>query len=160
MIFLTGVPGFLGTRLLRALAEANPEHSFLLLVQPKFEERTHTLLADLGLANRATVLPGDITEPDLGLGERYDAVAEQITRAADFPVWKAVVSMRGRGDGSLIRGELGERRRHLVRSPTYLESGVRRGVRPGRRGPPTAVYRRDGPPGRSSQHSHLLVFPA
>jgi len=82
MTFLTGVPGFLGTRLLRALAEANPEHSFLLLVQPKFEARTHTLLADLDLADRAGVLPGDITEPDLGLGERYDAVAEQITRAA------------------------------------------------------------------------------
>ncbi|MFB6231008.1 MAG: SDR family oxidoreductase [Salinibacter sp.] len=81
MIFLTGVPGFLGTRLLRALAEQEPEHEFLLLVQPKFEARTRTLLTDLGLAERAEVLPGDITEPDLALGDRYDAVAEQITRA-------------------------------------------------------------------------------
>ena len=81
MIFLTGVPGFLGTRLLRALAAAEPDSTFALLVQPKFEERTHTLLTDLGLADRATVLPGDITEPDLGLGGRYDEVAEQITRA-------------------------------------------------------------------------------
>ncbi|WP_263787594.1 SDR family oxidoreductase [Salinibacter grassmerensis] len=81
MFFLTGVPGFLGTRLLRRLAAAEPGASFLLLVQPKFEGRTHTLLADLGLADRATVLPGDITEPDLGLEGRYDAVAEQITRA-------------------------------------------------------------------------------
>jgi nucleoside-diphosphate-sugar epimerase len=81
MIFLTGVPGFLGTRLLRASAEANPEHSFLLLVQPKFEDRTHALLADLDLTDRAEVLPGDITEPDLALGARYDEVAEQITKA-------------------------------------------------------------------------------
>ncbi len=81
MIFLTGVPGFLGTRLLRALAEAHPEQSFRLLVQPKFEERTRTLLADLDLAGRATVLPGDITAPDLGLGDRYDEVAGEITQA-------------------------------------------------------------------------------
>ncbi|WP_263789220.1 SDR family oxidoreductase [Salinibacter sp.] len=81
MTFLTGVPGFLGTRLLRRLAAAAPERSFLLLVQPKFEDRTHTLLADGGLADRATVLPGDITEPDLGLGAHYDAVADRITRA-------------------------------------------------------------------------------
>jgi nucleoside-diphosphate-sugar epimerase len=81
MVFLTGVPGFLGTRLLRALAETNPEHSFLLLVQPKFEDRTHTLLADLDLADRAEVLPGDITEPDLALADRYDDVAGRITTA-------------------------------------------------------------------------------
>jgi nucleoside-diphosphate-sugar epimerase len=81
MIFLTGVPGFLGTRLLRALAEAQPESTFLLLVQPKFEGRTQTLLADLGLADRAEVLPGDITEPDLALGDRYDAVAGRVTQA-------------------------------------------------------------------------------
>ena len=81
MIFLTGVPGFLGTRLLRALAAAEPDSTFVLLVQPKFEGRTRTLLADLDLTGRATVLPGDITAPDLALGGRYDEVAEQITQA-------------------------------------------------------------------------------
>jgi len=81
MTFLTGVPGFLGTRLLRALAETNPEQSFLLLVQPKFEDRARTLLTDLDLADRAEVLPGDITEPDLALGDRYDEVAGQIMKA-------------------------------------------------------------------------------
>ncbi|MEF8817918.1 MAG: SDR family oxidoreductase [Salinibacter sp.] len=81
MTFLTGVPGFLGTRLLRRLAADEPDASFLLLVQPKFEARTHALLADLDLADRATVLPGDITAPDLGLGDRYDAVADRVTRA-------------------------------------------------------------------------------
>ncbi|MFB6280073.1 MAG: SDR family oxidoreductase [Salinibacter sp.] len=81
MIFLTGVPGFLGTRLLRALAAAQPASSFGLLVQPKFEARTQSLLADLDLADRAEVLPGDITAPDLGLGDRYDDVADRITTA-------------------------------------------------------------------------------
>ena len=81
MIFLTGVPGFLGTRLLRALAAADSDPTFLLLVQPKFEDHTETLLTDLGLTNRAEVLPGDITEPDLGLGDQYEAVAAQITQA-------------------------------------------------------------------------------
>jgi len=81
MIFLTGVPGFLGTRLLRALAQAHPDADFGLLVQPKFEAKTHQVLDTHGLADRAEVLPGDITAPDLGLGARYDAVAERITMA-------------------------------------------------------------------------------
>jgi thioester reductase-like protein len=81
MIFLTGVPGFLGTRLLRTLAEQRPRTSFLLLVQPKFTEQAHRTLATLDLHDRAEVLPGDITAPDLGLGDRYDTVAEQVTVA-------------------------------------------------------------------------------
>ena len=81
MIFLTGVPGFLGTRLLRALAQAHPDADFGLLVQPKFETTTRQVLDTHGLTDRATVLPGDVTAPDLGLGARYDAVAERITMA-------------------------------------------------------------------------------
>jgi thioester reductase-like protein len=81
MIFLTGVPGFLGTRLLRSLADQHPDASFGLLVQPKFEAKAQQVLDDLGLADRAELLPGDITEPDLGLGDRYDAVADRITVA-------------------------------------------------------------------------------
>jgi len=81
MIFLTGVPGFLGTRLLRALAADRPEASFGLLVQPKFEDRARQVLDAHGLTDRAEVLPGDITAPDLGLGAQYDAVADRITVA-------------------------------------------------------------------------------
>jgi len=81
MIFLTGVPGFLGTRLLRSLADQFPESSFGLLVQPKFENSAQQVLDDLDLSERASLFPGDITEPDLGLGDRYDEVAEQITMA-------------------------------------------------------------------------------
>ncbi|WP_022836802.1 SDR family oxidoreductase [Salisaeta longa] len=81
MIFLTGFPGFLGTRLVQALAQRTPDAHFQLLVQPKFETKARLVLQDLGLWDRATLLPGDITQPDLGLGDRYDAVAESITEA-------------------------------------------------------------------------------
>lgn len=81
MIFLTGVPGFLGTRLLRALAEKYPDATFGLLVQPKYAAQSRELLEDLGLADRAEVFPGDITEPGLGLEEAYDAVAQEVTMA-------------------------------------------------------------------------------
>lgn len=81
MIFLTGVPGFLGTRLLHALADAHPDASFGLLIQPKFEQDTRETLRPLGIADRTELFPGDITEPDLGLGAQYHDVAEQITMA-------------------------------------------------------------------------------
>lgn len=81
MIFLTGVPGFLGTRLLRALADQYPDASIGLLVQPKFETEAQRVLDTLGLDGRATLFPGDITEPDLGLGDKYDEVAEAVTMA-------------------------------------------------------------------------------
>ncbi len=81
MIFLTGVPGFLGTRLLRSLAKRHPDATFGLLVQPKFEAKTQRVVDDLGLGGRTELFPGDITEPDLGLDDRYDEVADAITMA-------------------------------------------------------------------------------
>jgi nucleoside-diphosphate-sugar epimerase len=81
MIFLTGVPGFLGTRLLRSLADQHSDASFGLLVQPKFEADAQQVVDELGLSDRATLYPGDITEPDLGLGDQYDDVAEAVTIA-------------------------------------------------------------------------------
>jgi thioester reductase-like protein len=81
MWFLTGFPGFLGTRLLDRLAEQHPGASFALLIQPKFADKAERTLAELGLTDRADLVTGDITVPDLGLGDRYDALAERITRA-------------------------------------------------------------------------------
>jgi len=81
MIFLTGVPGFLGTRLLRSLAETHADAAFGLLVQPKFEGKAQQVVEELALADRVELLPGDITEPDLGLGDRYDEVRDAITMA-------------------------------------------------------------------------------
>jgi len=81
MIFLTGFPGFLGTRLVRSIAEDRPDASFLLLIQPKFDTKARGVLKRLGLEDRAELLHGDITRPDLGLGDRRSDIAQKITEA-------------------------------------------------------------------------------
>lgn len=82
MLFLTGFPGFLGTRLVDTLAQENPSLSFHLLVQPKFVDQAHAVLTRLALHDRATVHAGDITQPDLGLGaDAYEAIAGSMTHA-------------------------------------------------------------------------------
>jgi thioester reductase-like protein len=82
MIFLTGVPGFLGSRLLERLARKHPGATFGLLIQPKFRRKAEALLRDLGLEGRAELFEGDLTAPSLGL----DAAARErltglVTRA-------------------------------------------------------------------------------
>lgn len=69
-VFLTGFPGFIASRLLRRLAKEGGR--FLLLVQPAFAERAQKEL--LSIAEHAgrslsdfALLPGDITQPDLGM---------------------------------------------------------------------------------------------
>lgn len=81
MIFLTGFPGFLGTRLIRSIAENRPDASFLLLIQPKFDTKASGVLKRLGLEDRAELVHGDITQPDLGLGDRRSDLAHKITEA-------------------------------------------------------------------------------
>jgi thioester reductase-like protein len=72
-IFITGFPGFIASRLLRRLAEGGSR--FMLLVQPALVaqagreldvivEQTGTPLANF------EILPGDITEPELGLTQK------------------------------------------------------------------------------------------
>ena len=82
MIFLTGFPGFLGTRLVRALADQHPDADFALLVQPKFEVKAQRTLGALGLTDRAALIPGDITAPNLGLrGDLLSMLKEHVTKA-------------------------------------------------------------------------------
>jgi nucleoside-diphosphate-sugar epimerase len=69
-VFLTGFPGFIASRLLRRLAREGGR--FLLLVQPAFAERAQKeLLSVAEQAGRSlsdfALLPGDITQPDLGM---------------------------------------------------------------------------------------------
>lgn len=69
-VFLTGFPGFIATRLLRRLAKDGGR--YLLLVQPSFarraEDELKTIAKETGkAASDFSVLPGDITEPDLGM---------------------------------------------------------------------------------------------
>lgn len=83
MIFLTGVPGFLGTRLLRRLGRKHPGERFALLIQPKFRDRAERELRRLGLAGRTELFEGDITAgPGLGLAEaQRERLAGLVTRA-------------------------------------------------------------------------------
>lgn len=69
-IFLTGFPGFIASRLLIRLAKSGA--SLLLLVQPAFVDRARLELERIVKATARPisafrVLPGDITQPDLGL---------------------------------------------------------------------------------------------
>jgi thioester reductase-like protein len=69
-VFLTGFPGFIASRLLRRLAREGGR--FLLLVQPAFAERAKEELKNIAAhAGRSisdfALLPGDITQPNLGL---------------------------------------------------------------------------------------------
>lgn len=72
MIFFTGFPGFLGTRLLpRMLARSGDERA-VCLVQAKFADLARAraddlMAADPALAGRITIVHGDITRSGLGL---------------------------------------------------------------------------------------------
>ena len=82
MIFLTGVPGFLGTRLLRRLAEKHPGARFALLVQPKFRAAAERVVGERGLDGRTELVEGDITAPGLGLGrEEREHLTSAVERA-------------------------------------------------------------------------------
>lgn len=82
MIFLTGFPGFLGTRLVRLLAEKHPHAEFRLLVQTKFMRTAERTLQAHGLTDRADLVPADITRPDLMLSEpRRAEMTAGVTRA-------------------------------------------------------------------------------
>lgn len=71
-VFLTGFPGFIASRLLRRLAgEGN---RYLLLVQPAFAARAEADLVSIAKAtgkplSEFAILPGDITQPNLGMAE-------------------------------------------------------------------------------------------
>jgi thioester reductase-like protein len=71
-IFVTGFPGFLGSRLLPRILARAPEARAACLVQPKFEGVAKSRLAELealdpGLAGRVDLIEGDLTAPGLGM---------------------------------------------------------------------------------------------
>lgn len=73
-VLVTGFPGFIGARLLPRLAELRPGARFMCLVQPRFRDLAEASREGLTAENpqlegRLDLVPGDITEPWLGLGE-------------------------------------------------------------------------------------------
>ncbi|HBB88489.1 MAG TPA: hypothetical protein DC047_12825 [Blastocatellia bacterium] len=70
--FITGFPGFIASRLLRRLAESGDR--FMLLVQPALAAQAGRELSNIAEQtgtplSHFEILPGDITEPDLGLAQ-------------------------------------------------------------------------------------------
>jgi thioester reductase-like protein len=68
-ILFTGFPGFIGARLIPLLLEGDAEATVVALVEPRMVEKATAVAAELGLAERLTIQPGDITAPRLGLDE-------------------------------------------------------------------------------------------
>jgi thioester reductase-like protein len=79
-VFFTGFPGFLGSSLLPRVLRRDGDLEAVCLIQGRFRElaesRVEELVAEDGsLAGRIHLVEGDITAPDLGLGDRYDELA-------------------------------------------------------------------------------------
>jgi thioester reductase-like protein len=73
-IFVTGFPGFLGSRLLPRILRRSPEARATCLVQPKFEElaKQRAAVIEAGdpiVAGRIELVAGDLTKPGLGLAD-------------------------------------------------------------------------------------------
>jgi thioester reductase-like protein len=73
-VLLTGFPGFLGSALVGRLLDRYPDDvAVTCLVQPKYAEladrRAEAIEAEHDAAGRIRLVAGDVTEPDLGLGD-------------------------------------------------------------------------------------------
>ena len=80
--FVTGYPGFIGKRLVRALYERRPDANLFMLVQPKFEQQAREEIARFASHDdgRITILTGDVVDMHLGLSSaEYRLLAEKVT---------------------------------------------------------------------------------
>jgi len=127
-IFVTGFPGFLGSRLLPRILARSPEARAACLVQPKFGGVAKSRLAELeaadpALAGRVELVEGDLTAPGLGMegGARLAGATTEIWHLAavyDLSVPRHV-GMRVNVEGTrhvlrFAEGCPGLRRHHYV----------------------------------------------
>jgi thioester reductase-like protein len=79
LALLTGFPGFLGTRLVqKLLSEEGGDLRVVALVEPKMADKARDAAQRLD-PQRVEVIPGDITKPDLGLGEHEERLLRDTT---------------------------------------------------------------------------------
>lgn len=134
--FLTGFPGFIATRLTRALLEREGDDRVIALVEPSMEVRARAVARDIA-PERIDILPGDIARPDLGLAaaerERIRSEAAHAYHLAaiyDLAVPLEVaqrVNVEGTGNVlCLLDGAPALERLHYV-STAYV-AGLRTGV--------------------------------
>ncbi|HVQ36560.1 MAG TPA: SDR family oxidoreductase [Pyrinomonadaceae bacterium] len=138
-IFLTGFPGFIASRLLRRLAKEGSR--FLLLVQPAFAERAAEevkhIANESGGSSHFQILPGDITQPELGLSTEDLSTARSQTTALfhlaaiyDLAVELEVamrVNLEGTRNVNQFAGSLSSLRHYHYVSTCYV-AGKRKGV--------------------------------
>src|SRR5690606_7614922 len=112
--FVTGFPGFLGSRLLPRILRRSPEARAVCLVQPKFaslaEKRVQELGGDdPGLPGRIELREGDLTSPGLGLDDASGLAAEtteiwHLAAVYDLSVPRAVgMQVNVQGTRNLLR---------------------------------------------------------
>ena len=81
LVFFTGFPGFIGTRVIRKLVADDSELRIAALVEPRMADRARSVAAAID-ADRIEVLPGDIGERGLGLDEpTLDRLRSEVTQA-------------------------------------------------------------------------------
>ncbi len=92
--FVTGYPGFIGKRLVRFLAEHNPDGHITLLVQPKFVKEATAYVEQIKTGARLEILSGDIVDMHLGLaGREYQRLVDETTHVFHL----AAISYLGMG---------------------------------------------------------------
>ena len=67
LVFFTGFPGFIGSRLVARLLASDPELRVAALVEPKMADKAREAAGGIDGGDRIEVLAGDIGERDLGL---------------------------------------------------------------------------------------------
>ncbi len=75
-LLVTGVPGFIGARLVKKLLPQGRQ--IFLLCEKRFERATHDFAKQLGGGDRLVVVTGDITQPNLGLGDAAERVRAEV----------------------------------------------------------------------------------
>src|SRR5947199_8938382 len=80
-VLFTGFPGFIGTRVVRALLTADPKLSVAAVVEPRMAARARDVAVRLD-GQRIEVLEGDIGERGLGIAaDRLDSLRSEVTIA-------------------------------------------------------------------------------
>jgi thioester reductase-like protein len=136
VLFVTGFPGFIGRRLIRALLSADQQAHVVALVEERQLDRARAYAQEIG-SDRIEILPGDISRQDLGLEEsRRDRLQREISNvfhlAAIYDLAVAhEVAQRVNVDGTgnildLCAGS--ERLERLNYVSTAYVAGDRRGV--------------------------------
>ena len=145
-IFITGFPGFIGKRLVRALLDADAETKVAALVEPKMASAARGAAAELqtgahsnggGDAGRIEIVEGDITDQHLGLtAEVYERLAGETTAvfhlAAIYNLAVPLeiaqkVNVDGTGNVIEFCAQCDNLERHNYVSTAYV-AGDRRGV--------------------------------